>query len=409
VRGDVDEPVALRELRRLTDHLRDQPGVAAAWSVADLVQSVRGGTDDVPLLPDSVDEVRAVLAVARLDPALRLQLSADHQDTLVTVRFDPAVAVDRTRFVAKLSRYLQGDWRPSLLRVNLNSELPNDQRALASGLLANDARQRIERICARAGRNLEPSEKAAIDRVARRSALLPAIDLPRLRTELLAAARTALSRDSAGLSAAEQERAARALAAIDGDASAATVTAALRKALETRTGDPAVTARLVARLAALVSATRTRHSARLNERDMLMGAGLPSDGALADQVRGATREAMGPIVGLPVPAGTPGAFHMDAVVVGGAAQDLALSRAWFPGLRAGAMMGAVALALILLLVAGARGLLWLPYALALPAAALIVPALARGSIGVAFVAFLSGVGAAGATLTASLGGRRLLP
>ena len=142
---------------------------------------------------------------------------------------------------------------------------------------------------------------------------------------------------------------------------------------------------------------------------MLMGAGLPADGALADQVRGATREAMGPIVGLPVPAGTPGAFHLDAVVVGGAAQDLALSRAWFPGLRAGAMVGAVALALILLLVAGARGLLWLPYALAVPAAALIVPALARGSIGVAFVAFLSGVGAAGATLTASLAGRRVLP
>ncbi len=45
VRGDLDEPVVLREVRRLADDLRAQPGVANAWSVADLFTGghVRGG------------------------------------------------------------------------------------------------------------------------------------------------------------------------------------------------------------------------------------------------------------------------------------------------------------------------------------------------------------------------------
>jgi hypothetical protein len=33
VRADIDEPVVLRELHRLTDYLRAQPGVANAWSI----------------------------------------------------------------------------------------------------------------------------------------------------------------------------------------------------------------------------------------------------------------------------------------------------------------------------------------------------------------------------------------
>ena len=40
VRAEMDEPVVLREVRRVTDELRDQPGVANAWSVADLFAGV---------------------------------------------------------------------------------------------------------------------------------------------------------------------------------------------------------------------------------------------------------------------------------------------------------------------------------------------------------------------------------
>jgi hypothetical protein len=205
--------------------------------------------------------------------------------------------------------------------------------------------------------------------------------------------------------AAQRDRVAAALLTLDGDASLAAVNTAVRTAFVPGR-PPASLDDLVAPLARQLGEVRSRHSAHFYFKDMLAGAGLPFDGPLADEVRAATREAMGPIVGLPVAGETPGAYRLDVMVVGGAANDRALSSAWLPGLRMGAVFGAVGLAILLLLAAGFRGVLWYPLALALPAAALIVPALTRDPIGVLFVGFLAGTCAAGAALATALAARR---
>ena len=72
---------------------------------------------------------------------------------------------------------------------------------------------------------------------------------------------------------------------------------------------------------------------------MLYGADLPTDGMLSDEVRSATREAMGSVVGIPVAPEMPGALRLDAVAVGGAANDRALSDFLRPALRWGADRG----------------------------------------------------------------------
>ena len=58
VRADIDEPVVLRELRRLTDDLRAQPGVANAWSIADLFMGVTFDGEEAARIPDDAEQVR---------------------------------------------------------------------------------------------------------------------------------------------------------------------------------------------------------------------------------------------------------------------------------------------------------------------------------------------------------------
>jgi hypothetical protein len=127
---------------------------------------------------------------------------------------------------------------------------------------------------------------------------------------------------------------------------------------------------------------------------------------LSDEVRSATWEAMGPIVGIPVATEMPGAFRLDAVAVGGAANDRALSDFLRPAVRAGLLVVAAALAGLLSLAGRGRGLLWLPVGLLPAAVTLIVPAVFDEPVGMLFLSFVSGALAGGAAWTVSLAARR---
>jgi hypothetical protein len=112
------------------------------------------------------------------------------------------------------------------------------------------------------------------------------------------------------------------------------------------------------------------------------------------------------VVGIPVAPGAPGAFHLDALAVGGAANDRALSDALPLGIRRGGLLATVAVALLLLASGRGRGVLWLPVGLGPVAAALMVPSLTRDAVGMAFLAFVAGALAGGATWAVSMAARR---
>jgi hypothetical protein len=131
---------------------------------------------------------------------------------------------------------------------------------------------------------------------------------------------------------------------------------------------------------------------------MLAGAQLPSEGVLADEVRSATLDAMGPVVGIPVAADSPTAYRLDMVPIGGAPNDRVLSQLWRRALGVGAVAAAGLIALLLLLAGGPLGLLSLPLAFA-PAAAAIAPAALLGEpVGVPALSFYAGALAAGAII-----------
>jgi hypothetical protein len=153
-----------------------------------------------------------------------------------------------------------------------------------------------------------------------------------------------------------------------------------------------------ASLARRLAIVRRRHTARLDFKEMLYGANLPTEGVLADEVRSATAEAMGPVVGLPVDPTAAGAFTLDVTPIGGAPNDLALSEVWNRALRAGLVAAAGTLAILLVLVAGGRGILSLPLAFAPLAVAVAPSALLREPIGLPALSFFCGALAGGAIL-----------
>jgi hypothetical protein len=398
VRAELEEPVVLREIRRVTDQLRDQPGVANAWSVADLFMGVTLEGDEASRIPDDPEQVRRILVQARTDPAVRLELAGDHREALIVVRFDDDPTVDHLTIVAGLERYLALELRRALLRVDLAGPgVSPVTRSLGRGVLANDARDRVLRICARSGRPLDAGQALAVERAARQAATIPAADPARLEADVADSVRDFIARHPFALGPAEANRLIAAVSALGDGASVDEVRVAVATAYGGRLSD-AILRTTADSLARRVAAVRRRHVAATNFRDMLSGAQLPNEGVLADEVRSATLDAMGPVVGIPVAPDSANAFRLDMVPVGGAPNDRALSLLWRHALGVGAVAVAGLLAFLLALAGGPIGVASLPLAFA-PAAAAIAPAALLGEpVGLPTLSFYAGALAAGAII-----------
>ncbi len=398
VRADLEEPVVLREVRRLTDYLRAQPGVANAWSVADLFLGITFEGEDGSGIPGDPGEVRRILTQARTDPAIGLELSADHRQALIGIRFDDDPEVDRLAIVAGTERYIDREMRRSLAHLDFSiAGFSPVSRLVGQGLLAEDARERVLRICARSGRTLGRSEALSVERVARTAALLPSADPPKLESEIAETVRAFAAHHPLPIGALEIDRLILAARALGTTSRPDDMLGAVSVAYGSRLSEPELhtTAASLARRLAIV---RRRHTARLDFKAMLYGANLPTEGVLADEVRSATAEAMGPVVGLPVDPTAAGAFTLDVTPIGGAPNDLALSEVWNRALRAGLVAAAGTIAILLVLVAGGRGILSLPLAFAPLAVAVAPSALLREPIGLPALSFFCGALAGGAIL-----------
>src|SRR6185436_15607252 len=135
-----------------------------AWSVADLFMGVTFEGGEAARIPDDAEEVRRILVQARTDPAVRLELAADHREALIGIRFDNDPAVERFTIINKLDRYLATDFRRALVHVDLGSPATSPAgRLVGRGLLAQDANLRVLRICERSGRVLSPLEIEAVE------------------------------------------------------------------------------------------------------------------------------------------------------------------------------------------------------------------------------------------------------
>ena len=123
---------------------------------------------------------------------------------------------------------------------------------------------------------------------------------------------------------------------------------------------------------------------------MLAGAQLPSEGVLADEVRSATLDAMGPVVGHPGGGGQPDGLSAGPRADGRRAERSRASQLWRRALGAGVVAAAGLIAVLLVLVGGPMAVLSLPVAFA-PAAAAIAPAALLGEpVGLPTLSFYAG-------------------
>ena len=144
VRADLTEPVVLRELRRLTDLLRAEPGIDEAWSVADLF----GG---VPLpdvvwegIPTDPQAARAILKRALADPAVALEVTPDLREALIAIRLDPEAGLTPAQVRRRVTALLKTRLRPAVLRLDVTDPTtPYAARALGRGMLAEGAIERV--------------------------------------------------------------------------------------------------------------------------------------------------------------------------------------------------------------------------------------------------------------------------
>jgi hypothetical protein len=398
VHGDLDEPVVLREVRRFADDLRAQPGVANAWSIADLFLGVTFEGQEASGIPDDPEELRRILIQAETDPAVRLELSADRREALIGVRFDDDPTIDRLAIVAHADRYIQRELRHAIARIDLSAAATSPvARLVGAGVLADDARERVLRICARSGRTLNQAEALSVERVARAAALIPAADPPRLEAEVADAVRNFTSHHPWPLGPPEVERLILGANALATDASPDDVRTMVAAVYGVRLPAPMLNATAGA-LARRLSAVQKRHTARLDFKEMLYGADLPTEGVLADEVRSATLEAIGPVAGIPVAAEAGDAFRLDAQPIGGAPNDQALSERWNRALRAGLIAAAGTIAILLMLVGGPRAITSLPLAFAPLAAAIAPSAILREPVGLPTLSFFAGALVGGALL-----------
>ena len=360
----------------MTDYLRTQPGVATAWSIADLFTGLTIEGEETSRIPDDPDQVRRILVQARTIPPSGWSCRA------ITGRRWWACASTTTRpsitrrWSPRCERYIDASAaRAAVRRHGRRRHVTGDAvaRARHPGL---DARERVLRICTRSGRPLDPAESLSVERVTRQAATIPAADPARLEAAITDTVRDFVTRHPFRLPAVETLRLISVVGAL-GDASGAEdVRVALAAAYGARMPD-AILRASADTLARRVAAVRRRHVARTNFKDMLYGAQLPTEGVLADEVRSATLEAMGPVVGVPAAVDNPAALKLDLVTVGGAPNDRTLSQRWNRALAVGVGTAAGLLAILLVLVGGPVGLLALPIGLA-PLAAAIAPAALLG-------------------------------
>ena len=409
VQGNMEEPVVLRELRRISDVLRAQPGVAEAWSIANAIDAVTWSPSEQTGIPDSAKALRSILQSASQDSAVGLLLAADHREALIALRFDDDAGIDRLTLESRLREALLREGRSHLLRVDLADPMvPLAAKGFARGILVADSRDRVLRICARSGSSLGEDDVATTERLIRRSALVPGVDLPRLRLDLeqgvyefletVAVAERNVALPRPGI----RQHLAAELAAEPWQSSVADVLRVIAAAGVGRKLEAALKAH-APDLQRRLDALRRQNAGRLSARTLLAELDLPREGVVSEQIRDVTLEAMGPIVGVPVSADRLNAFAVDVSLTGGVAQDAALSRAWLPRFWLGIGLAALLMALGLIAVGGVPALGWLPVALAPGAAVLVAPLLGAVSIGIWPISILAGAmggGMAFATLFA---------
>ncbi len=160
--GDLTDPRALAELRRLAGYARSLPGVTQVQSIVEPLSLVSASMVGITGLPQRQSQVEQLLFFLEGEPSLRTLFTADRKAALLHVR----VLGEAAPVLDGLSTYLRGRWPFRLRRATaadladeLSFLLPAAERAARLPAITSA----VSEIQARAAREITPqSDDAAL-------------------------------------------------------------------------------------------------------------------------------------------------------------------------------------------------------------------------------------------------------
>lgn len=114
--GDLTDPRALAELRRLAAYARSLPGVTQVQSIIEPLSLVSAGMVGIRGLPGKQSQVEQLLFFLEGEPSVRTLFSADRKAVLLHAR----VLGDAAPVVSALDAYLKARWPFALRRLSSN-------------------------------------------------------------------------------------------------------------------------------------------------------------------------------------------------------------------------------------------------------------------------------------------------
>jgi predicted RND superfamily exporter protein len=161
VDGDIREPMVLKEMEKLEDHIATLEDVSDIQSVTMVITLADAAMMGRRQIPETREQVETLAFLAEDDPALRLLVDKDWEGALVQIRIG-GFDTERADEIAKeIESLLETSVSTHLVSIDLEDVPDSAARRTLYAEALGDAALRIDRFLARRGHEHDPPEAIA--------------------------------------------------------------------------------------------------------------------------------------------------------------------------------------------------------------------------------------------------------
>ncbi len=165
LKTDLDEPVVLREIRRVAALVRNVPHVSAVQHVALPYELVNEAMTELRRVPDDRKQVETLSAYVLSDPSAYQLMTGDKKQALVHIKVDTSHAETVDRVVARLRTVLRRELPQDLVVVNVGPKAPVKVRRIGREILAHQTADLMVALLENARIRLPEGARSLVGRV----------------------------------------------------------------------------------------------------------------------------------------------------------------------------------------------------------------------------------------------------
>ncbi len=134
---DLDDPAVLREIRRLSEKIRQLPYVSSVQHIAMAYELVNQAMVEMRRIPDTRKQVQTLSGYVLSDPSAKQLMTMDHKEALIHIKISTSHADKVDATVAQIRSLLHSELPSHFVVVNLSKDTPVKVRRLARQVLAS--------------------------------------------------------------------------------------------------------------------------------------------------------------------------------------------------------------------------------------------------------------------------------